>query len=224
MNELRVEARAGVALVVSTEAQPLLRQAKVEAAVVQLYARYADEPVGTDQYLGAVMPGGTLVREYNPERDRDLVISKISHSIEGVPDVAQMLDAESVLLPINRMTAPELNQLTDADHTHVSLGVKHHLNAKTLRIEVSEHADMSGAEVGFREVPPGGIAALPLTRTSPGSGALTLYVRIAATAGTRYGPPSAIQTVTFADSLGSGGSGGSGGYPPGTIVPVEHAE
>jgi hypothetical protein len=221
---LILQAREGRTLSLSTVPQPMLRPVRAEAAAVQLFVRYAAEPVGTEKYLGAVQPGGTLTVEYNPDRDRDLVISQIPVSVDGVPAYGQMLDAESIALTVNRMTAPELNQFTDASHTDVSIGIKHHQNAKMLRVEVSEHADMSGALVTFRDVPPGGLGALPIIRSSPGSGALTIYVRISASAGSGYGPPSEIRSVTFANNLGSGGSGGSGGYPPGAILPVEHAE
>src|SRR6185295_5165649 len=100
--ELVVQAREGVSLSVSTAPQPMLRPARAEAAAVEIYVRYADQAVGTEKYLGAVRPGGTLTVEYNPDRDRDLVLAKIARSGRGVPDVGQMLDAEMLALPINR--------------------------------------------------------------------------------------------------------------------------
>lgn len=229
MGELRVEARRGVALVVSTVPQPLLRTATEETAAVEIYVGYDGEDPAKAQLLGSVAPGGTLVREYNPDGDADLRLYQRRLTVTGVPDVAQLLDAESIKLEINRMTAPLLNQRNDATHTTVELGIVTTPRAKYLKVQRSIYADMGVvAEVNPEEtienIPALGVNSLPITRTAPTGSTLTLYVRAATAAGGDYGPWSPIQAITFANSGGSGGSGGDGGFGPGTHIEIEHDE
>ncbi|MEO7509330.1 MAG: hypothetical protein ABIZ95_18940 [Pyrinomonadaceae bacterium] len=223
--ELRVEARKGVALVVSTVPQPALRKPTVEAALVDIYVGYEGEDIGQARLVGTVAPGGKLVTDFNPDRDRNLRIYKIARSVEGVPDVAQLLDAESVLLEVNRVTeAPAINQATDATHTVASVGVAASRYTRRVRVEISENADMSSPTSDEVYDVDDYRIAIPITRTGANSAALTIYVRVTASGGSGFGAASTIQTITFANIGGSGGSTGSGGYPPGTILPIEHAE
>lgn len=224
---LIVQAREGHTLSVSTVPQPFLRKVNAEAAQVEIFVRYADEPVGTEQSLGTVMPGQTLVREYNPDRDRDLVISKIVRADDGTPDVGQMLDADSVALPINRITeAPELNQAEDSTWTDVVLGVKVGVYTRVLRVQISDDIGFTSPETTDFEVTAGtlpDLVAVEVARIT--NDPLDRFFRVAASGGGgTFGPWSDILTVTFADNLGAGGSSGTGGFPPGGGVLLEHNE
>lgn len=219
--ELRVEARLGVALAVSTVAQPLLRTATKETTLVEVWVGYDDENPNLAQMLGVVPPGGTLVREWNPDRDRNLRLYQRRLTDDGIPDVGQLLDAESVALPINRMVdTPTLVQPSNATHTKVYLAVPPNRYATQIRFRVSPNADMSGATE--TEVDAGNDlqgTVFEITRGTLGAGVQTRYVTVAYNAGSGYGPESAITTITFADIGGSGGSGGTS-LPPGALQPV----
>ncbi|MEO7508552.1 MAG: hypothetical protein ABIZ95_15020, partial [Pyrinomonadaceae bacterium] len=166
-----------------------------------------------------------LVTDFNPDRDRDLRIYKIARSVEGVPDVAQLLDAESVLLEVNRVTeAPAINQAAAAAHTTATLGLAASPYTRKIRIVTSENSDMSDpVSDEIIEVTDNRIA-ISVTRSSAGSGTLAIYVQVYASGGNGFGPPSDIQTITFANIGGTGGSPGTGGGPIGPIVPIVHDE
>lgn len=224
-----IEARQGLVCVVSVTAQPFARKVRNEAATVAVYVSYADEPPGNGKEIGRVAPGQTLDVEHNPAEDRDLRAMVRSLDARGRADADQLRDAQSVILPINRETAPILNQRTDATHTEVELGIVTSPRSKTLRVQTSPYSDFGEAleiapEETIQEVPPNGVNSIPITRTSASSSALTIYIRAATAAGGKYGDWSDTQTVTFANLAGSGGSGGTGGFGPGTRVEIEHEE
>lgn len=222
---LIVQARRGVSLSVSTVPQPFLRRATEKTTAVEIWCGYDGEDPAKAQLLGSVTPGGTLVREWNPDHDRDLRLFQRRFTIEGIPDVAQLLDAESIALPIKRVSeAPVLNQRTDATFTSVELGIEVSRFTRILRVEVSQHADMSDTEVTDTPITDKLPNSLPITRVPSGGGTETIYVRASVSAGGAFSPVSDILTITFADSVGSGGSSGNGGFGPGTHVEIEHTE
>ena len=221
--QIFVEARRGLVIVLSTVAQPFYRKPTNEAAMVEVYRSYADEPPGNGVKIGEVMPGNTLTVEYSPENDRDVRISVRARDARGTYDREQLRDCDSVIVPIERTAAPSLIQLEDATHTAATLGVVTNRFAKRMKVETSEVSDFSSGVITTEEdITPGNIA-IPITRTGAGSGTLVLYTRVSISNGGEYGPPTTL-SFTFANLAGSGGSTGSGGYPPGAIVPVEHAE
>lgn len=223
--ELVVSTRRGIALSVGVTPQPFLRRATAETELVEVWVGYDGDDPAKAQLLGTVVPGSTLVREWNPDRDRDLRLYQRRLTGEGVPDVGQLHDAESVRLPIKRTTeAPALNLRTDAEHTTAEVGIKVSRHTRLLRVEVSEHADMSSAEVTDTTVGDKLPDVIPLSRTAPSAGTLTLYVRASVSAGGEFSPASDILAVTFADIGGSGGSMGTGGFGPLTHVEIEHEE
>jgi hypothetical protein len=218
--ELLLQPRPGVALVLATVPQPALRPARAPAAAVDIYLGYADDEFGRAQLLGTVRPGTTLVREYEPDRDRDLRLHQIPRAADGTPAVGQLLDADTVELPVNRMVdIPVIDQPYLAANTSIGLSIPRNRYARRVKVEVSPHSDMSAADV--TEVDLTGdsqLSGIQLNR-DPAAGTLTRYVRVSFSAGGDYGPSSAIKTVTFADLGGSGGSGGSGAIP-GMLTPV----
>lgn len=220
---LIVQARRGVSLSVATVPQPFRRRTTAETVAVEIWCGYDGEDPAKAQLLGTVAPGGALVREWNPDRDRNLRLYQRRFTVDGVPDVAQLLDADSIALPIKRVTeAPVLNQRTDATFTAVELGIELSRFTRRLRVEVSQNADMSDAEITDTPVTDKLPNTSPITRAPSGSGTETIYVRASVSAGGAFSPASDILTVTFANNSGSGGSGGSGGFGPGTHVEIEH--
>lgn len=194
------------------------------AAQVEIYLGYDGDPIGTAQLVGKTQPGTTLRFDFTPDRDRSLRFYAVARAASGRPDAAQLRDAVQATLAMNRVTeAPAINQATDATHTLASVGVAASRYTRRMKIEVDTDSGFPAPEVTEVDVEDYR-AAIPITRTGAGSGALTIYVRVSASGGNGYGPASDTQTVTFANNVGSGGTTGSGGYPPGAIIPVEHAE
>jgi hypothetical protein len=228
MLSLVVQARRGVSLSVSTVPQPFLRTPTEETALVEFWIAYDGDDPSQAEKLGAVPPGALLVREYNPEQDKALRVWQRRLTVNGTPDVGQLLDAESIALPIKRTTeAPVLNQRTDADHTEVELGIEVSRYTRILRVEVSQDPDFDPllTEVTDTPVTDKLPNTIPVTRSGATSGALTIYVRASVSAGGEFSPVSDPPLeVVFANNVGAGGTSGSGGFGPGTHVEIEHTE
>ena len=217
--ELRVEARPGVSLVVSVVPQPALRTPSIAAALVDIYVGYADDEFGKAEYLGSVAPGGEKAFDFNPDRDRDLRLYKISHTVEGIPDVAQMKDAESFLLEVDRTPdAPEISQGIAASNTLVLLNLVANRFVRIVRVAVSDNSDMSDAvETDYDVAKPPDVLRLTRIAAAP---TLDKYVTVSVSGGERFSPPSDPLMVTFADISGSGGSSGTGLGPSTDVILV----
>lgn len=229
MSSLILLARQGDALFLSPLDQPAVRTPSLPAAIVDIYMGYVDEPFGKATLVGQITPGNTLIVPFNPERDRDVRFYKIVRSAEGIPDVSQMLDADTQVLEVNRVTeAPDVTQATNATNTTVVLSLPASRFVRTVRVETSPNADYSGSTITEYTVDDTGsglTGAVPssiLIARPPGPLAHTIYYRVSVSGGVgdtaRFTPP-VDGSITFATIGGSGGSGGTG-YPPGAIMPV----
>jgi hypothetical protein len=174
------------------------------------------------------MIGSDFVMQHNPEIDQDLRVYIVSiGEVDGRRSDAQLRDAESKLISIQRETEPPIIGVSeDATQYLVVIGVGDFGRFARLRkVEVSNLADFSDPEQiqvtlynsanELRQELP---RFVNITRES-GDDALTQYVRVSHSSGGAYTEPSEVLEISFANSKGTGGS--SGGFDP---IPRGHFE
>lgn len=216
MPTLLLKKIVGANLVLRDQSQPLYRlPVTQEAALVEVWMGFADEALGQAELLGTVAPGQTLVRDLNPDFDRDRRLYLVSRGVDGARDVSLLSEAVTTLLEMRREAdAPVIGQVGGAATNLVVIGVDGYTRFARLRkVEVADDEAMEtglqttiydSASFVSKELP----RYVDITRTA-GSAALTKYVRVSHSSGAAYGQASNVLMITFANAGGSGGTSGA---------------
>jgi hypothetical protein len=151
--------------------------------------------------------------------DRNIVLSTISISANGVRSVREIADAPETLLEYQRESAaPTVAQIGAATHTIIQLAIDGYSTLAIKRkVRVADDSAMTtNLHEEVTEVAPG--ETLPrvinLVRDDGGSGTRTVWVRVSHSSGGAFSAESTAQSFTFADSGGSGGDTGDEEFFP----------
>jgi hypothetical protein len=189
---------------------------------VDVWWRHVGEPAAAARKVGTFSPGQEVSYPFNPLVDRDIILSSISVSPQGVPSVRDIADAPETLLVFQRETAAPTvtevrpigssnNRITLAIDGYSSLAIKR-------RIRTADDEDMTVnlVEQEFTVASPAD--TLPrvvyLDRVPPSVHARTIWVRIAHSSGGEYGAESVATAFTYSDADGADGSGATADGDP----------
>lgn len=142
-----------------------------EAATADVYWRFDDEPPNAARWAGTFNPGATGSIPYNPVADQNVVLSVITHSAYGTPDVGSLDDAVSATLLFERSTTdpaldsvdngvpvvtkpPTIARVDGADQWAVYIPLPDSLGYSTnnCQVEISKASDGSiirSPQIGF---------------------------------------------------------------------------
>ena len=188
-------------------------------AQVEVWWRYEGEVAAAARLLGTFRPGQQVEVPFNPLVDRNIILSTVSISGNGLRSVREIADAPETLVTFQRESAaPTVAQIGAATHTLIQLAID---GFSTLAIKRKVRiADDSGMTTNLHEftteVSPG--STLPrvtnLVRDDGGAGTRTVWIRVSHSSGGNYGAESAAQSFTWADSGGTGGGTGDEDFFP----------
>lgn len=188
---------------------------RVRPVQAQVYWRYVGEVAASARLIGIFRPGQLVTVPMNPLTDRDLILSTISISAEGIRSVNELADALEQVLPFQRVSgAPDVSQVGASTHDLVTLAID---NFSTLaikrKIRIADDAAMTINLHEFITVKDPG-AVLPrlvdLDRTGTATTAAAFWVRVSHSSGGAYSAESPAQTFSYQDSVGGGGTSGTG--------------
>jgi len=186
---------------------------------VEVWWRYEGEVAAAARLLGTFRPGQQVTVPLNPLVDRNIVLSTISISANGVRSVREIADAPETLLEYQRESAaPTVAQIGAATHTIIQLAIDGYSTLAIKRkVRVADDSAMTtNLHEEVTEVAPG--ETLPrvinLVRDDGGSGTRTVWVRVSHSSGGAFSAESTAQSFTFADSGGSGGDTGDEEFFP----------
>ena len=188
-------------------------------AQVEVWWRYEGEVAAAARLLGTFRPGLQVTVPLNLLVDRNIVLSTISISANGVRSVREIADAPETLLEYQRESAaPTVAQIGAATHTIIQLAIDGYSTLAIKRkVRVADDSAMTtNLHEEVTEVAPG--ETLPrvinLVRDDGGSGTRTVWVRVSHSSGGAFSAESTAQSFTFADSGGSGGDTGDEEFFP----------
>ena len=126
-----------------------------QAAMVEVYWRYGaseteePEPPSANRLIGVFRPGQEIEWPYNPDSDRDVIVSTISISASGVRSAESAADAVQATVLVRRETeAPEVAQSGASTAYNIRLVITGFTKfANKRRLRISESADMTDAQV-----------------------------------------------------------------------------
>src|ERR1051326_530915 len=157
-------------------------------AQVEVWWRYEGEVAAAARLLGTFRPGQQVTVPLNPLVDRNIVLSTISISANGVRSVREIADAPEMLLEYQRESAaPTVAQIGAATHTIIQLAIDGYSTLAIKRkVRVADDSAMTtNLHEEVTEVAPG--ETLPrvinLVRDDGGSGTRTVWVRVSHSSG-----------------------------------------
>ena len=177
--------------------------------------RYEGEPAAAARLIGTFAPGQAVSYPSNPLVDRNIILSTITISAQGIPSVRDIADAHETLVTFQRETeAPTLEQVGAATHTLITIAVSGFTSlAIKRRVRTADDEAMTTNLAEFETVLPAG-DTLPrliyLDRDDPGTGTRDVWVRVSHSSGSAYGAENDAQMFTWADDTGAGGGEGDG--------------
>lgn len=212
--DLILKASAGHNIVVRPQGRDAFYpEGTVDAARVEAWWHYKNEPVTAARLIGTFGPGQQVSWPYNPVGDKDIVLRTISISAAGVRSHRDLRDAPAKTIVFQRETeAPTVEQVGESTYTLITLAIGNYSQfAIKRKVRRADDAAMTvNLQETISEPLPG--EQLPrviyLDRGDAGTGTRTVYVRVSHSSGGEFGAESPATAFTYADDIGAGGGSG----------------
>ena len=188
-------------------------------AQVEVWWRYEGEVAAAARLLGTFRPGQQIEVPFNPLVDRNVILSTVTISANGLRSVREMADASETLVTFQRESAaPTVAQIGAATHTLIQLAIDGFSTLAIKRkVRVADDSAMTtNLHEEITEVSPGDTLprVINLIRDDGGAGTRTVWVRVSHSSGGAFGAESTAQSFTYADSGGTGGGTGDEEFFP----------